>query len=249
MRKSKDAADCAPPPPMMQRRHSDKPVTKPPIELPLRKNYSVIETAKSRPRPKSNQATGAVAAATISTTTVAAASNLPPPPLLQQPQKTQLCQKTSIATESIAEDLLISFDPPPKEKNPLFEEIENLYSEPINSLSHGAYMTIPRGTSLGNSQQQNQSPGRVSNPGLPALPPTRPVEKFQPKFMSPQHLPSNDGSFSSLPPQERMVKSESWTGISLSHTQQKATTPGASGASSGRLTRSELPTSQSDYSF
>ena len=70
---------------------------------------------------------------------------------------------------------------------------------------------MPRGTSMGNLQQQNQS-------GAPALPPTRPVEKFQPKFMSPQHLPSNDGSFSSLPPQERMVKSESWTGISLSHT-------------------------------
>ena len=117
----------------MQRRHSDKPVTKPPIELPLRKNYSVIETAKSRPRPKSNQVTGAVA--TISASTAAAASNLPPPPL-QQPQKTQLCQKNSIAKESIAEDLLISFDPPPREKNPLFEEIENLYSEPINSLSH-----------------------------------------------------------------------------------------------------------------
>merc|ERR1712083_219406 len=87
----------------MQRRHSDKPVTKPPIELPARKNYSVIETSKSRPRPKSNQPTGA--AATISAST-AAASNFPPPPL-QQPQKTQLCQKNSIAKESIAEDLLI----------------------------------------------------------------------------------------------------------------------------------------------
>ena len=119
----------------MQRRHSDKPVTKPPIELPVRKNYSVIETAKSRPRPKSTQQVTGGAAGSNSVAS-AAASNLPPPPLLQQPQKTQLCQKTSIATESIAEDLLISFDPPPKEKNPLFEEIENLYSEPINSLSH-----------------------------------------------------------------------------------------------------------------
>ena len=121
----------------MQRRHSDKPVTKPPIELPLRKNYSVIETAKSRPRPKSNQSTAA--AATISASS-AAASNLPPPPVvLQQPQKPQMCQKNSIAEDSIAEDLLISFDPPPKGKNPLFEEIENLYSEPVNSLSHVMY--------------------------------------------------------------------------------------------------------------
>ena len=87
-------------------------------------------------------------------------------------------------------------------------------------------MTMPRGTSLGNLQQ-NQS-------GPPALPPTRPVEKFQPKFMSPQHLPGNNGSFSSLPPPERMVKSESWTGISLSHT-VSTINQGRAMISSGRM--------------
>ena len=58
-------------------------------------------------------------------------------------------------------------------------------------------MTMPRGTSMGNLQtHQSQS-------AVPALPPTRPMEKFQPKFMSPQHLPSNGGA-ASLPPPERM---------------------------------------------
>ena len=75
-------SDCAPPPPIMQRRHSDKPVTKPPIELPVRKNYSVIETAKSRPRPKSTQqVTGGAAGS--NPVASAAATNLPPPPVLQ----------------------------------------------------------------------------------------------------------------------------------------------------------------------
>ena len=34
----------------------------------------------------------------------------------------------------VEENLLISFDPPPKEKNTLFEEIDALYSEPVCSL-------------------------------------------------------------------------------------------------------------------
>ena len=133
----------------MQRRHSDKPVTKPPIELPVRKNYSVIETAKSRPRPKSTQqVTGGAAGS--NPVASAAASNLPPPPVplqglqslqqtLKQPQKQpqnqpQLCQNPVAKDSIVEENLLISFDPPPKEKNSLFEEIDALYSEPVCSL-------------------------------------------------------------------------------------------------------------------
>ena len=73
-------------------------------------------------------------------------------------------------------------------------------------------MSMPRGTSLSNIQQyQSQS-------ALPPIPSSRPLEKFQPRFMSPQHLPNNGGLSSLPPPDNRMVKSESWTGISLSHT-------------------------------
>ena len=76
----------------------------------------------------------------------------------------------------------------------------------------GSFMSMPRGTSLSNIQQyQSQS-------ALPPIPSNRPLEKFQPRFMSPQHLPNNGGLSSLPPPDNRMVKSESWTGISLSHT-------------------------------
>ena len=52
----------------------------------------------------------------------------------KQPQIPQLCQNPVVKDSKVEEDLLISFDPPPKEKNTLFEEIDALYSEPVCSL-------------------------------------------------------------------------------------------------------------------
>ena len=52
----------------------------------------------------------------------------------KQPQIPQLCQNPVVKDSAPEEDLLISFDPPPKEKNTLFEEIDALYSEPACSL-------------------------------------------------------------------------------------------------------------------
>ena len=53
---------------------------------------------------------------------------------LKQPQIPQLCQNPVVKDSTAEENLLISFDPPPKEKNTLFEEIDALYSEPVCSL-------------------------------------------------------------------------------------------------------------------
>ena len=54
---------------------------------------------------------------------------------LKQPQIPQLCQNSVVKDSKVEENLLISFDPPPKEKNTLFEEIDALYSEPVCSLN------------------------------------------------------------------------------------------------------------------
>ena len=51
-----------------------------------------------------------------------------------QPQIPQLCQNPVVKDSITEENLLISFDPPPKEKNTLFEEIDALYSEPVCNL-------------------------------------------------------------------------------------------------------------------
>ena len=52
----------------------------------------------------------------------------------KQPQIPQLCQNSVVKDSIVEENLLISFDPPPKEKNTLFEEIDALYSEPVCNL-------------------------------------------------------------------------------------------------------------------
>ena len=52
----------------------------------------------------------------------------------KQPQIPQLCQNPLVKDSISEENLLISFDPPPKEKNTLFEEIDALYSEPVCNL-------------------------------------------------------------------------------------------------------------------
>ena len=65
---------------------------------------------------------------------------------LKQPLKQpQLCQNPVVKKDSIVEEnLLISFDPPPKEKNSLFEEIDALYSEPVCSLKQQVPLTQVR---------------------------------------------------------------------------------------------------------
>ena len=211
----------------MTRRHSEKPMTRKdpnPIELPPRRNASVI---LPRPRPTPNTI-GNQQPLSLSLNLPPppqSGSDARPTKPIQQPTQNPLMDHNPLfggqqshslfntlpnATTSVANQGqkdskptdpfgdLMSFNPPPKVKNDLLDNLDALYEQP--NPSHAVALT--------------RAP--VFSP-ISTLPPALPSRGFTPTFMSPQHLPSHSNGQIQVPlPQ--MTKSISWTG-SLNHQQ------------------------------